>query len=160
MTMHALHWDGHTLRVQAGYPIPQATEDTAVVRVRLAGVCSTDLQILKGYMAFEGVPGHEFVGEVHAGPSELMGKRVVGEINFACGRCEQCLRGMARILSVNRAQGTLLCKSGPPHVQTSMCRVAASSSPCSAAASLRRAAAAPRRRPRRRCPAATRTTTT
>jgi len=107
MTMHALHWDGHTLRVQAAYPIPQATEDTAVVRVCLAGVCSTDLQILKGYMAFEGVPGHEFVGEVHAGPSELMGKRVVGEINFACGRCEPCLRGMARHCPTRQVMGIL-----------------------------------------------------
>ena len=107
MTMHALHWDGHTLRVQAGYPIPQATKDTAVVRVRLAGVCSTDLQILKGYMAFEGVPGHEFVGEIHAGPSELMGKRVVGEINFACGKCELCLRGMARHCPTRQVMGIL-----------------------------------------------------
>ena len=107
MTMHALHWDGHTLRVQVGYPIPQATEDTAVVRVRLAGVCSTDLQILQGYMAFEGVPGHEFVGEIHAGPSELMGKRVVGEINFACGKCEPCLRGMARHCPTRQVMGIL-----------------------------------------------------
>ncbi len=65
------------------------------MRVRLAGVCSTDLQILKGYTAFEGVPSHDFVGEIHAGPRELMGRRVVGEINFACGTCEPGLRGMA-----------------------------------------------------------------
>ena len=47
----------------------------ALIRVRLAGICSTDLQIFKGYMGFQGVPGHEFVGEVKEGPSELVGKR-------------------------------------------------------------------------------------
>jgi threonine dehydrogenase-like Zn-dependent dehydrogenase len=64
--------------------------------VHLAGICSTDLEILKGYMGFTGVPGHEFVGTVGAGPQSLIGKRVVGEINFACGRCEFCARGLGR----------------------------------------------------------------
>lgn len=80
--MRALHWDGHNLRVQEQHPAPQANDERALVRVRLAGVCSTDLQILKGYMAFQGVPGHEFVGEVHEGPAEWLGKRVVAEINY------------------------------------------------------------------------------
>jgi threonine dehydrogenase-like Zn-dependent dehydrogenase len=92
--MHALYWDGNRLRLQRKYPAPRATEHLALVRVHLAGICSTDLQILKGYMGFHGVPGHEFVGEVHEGPAELVGKRVVGEINFACGTCEMCRRGL------------------------------------------------------------------
>lgn len=68
----------------------------ALVKVHLAGICSTDLQILKGYMGFVGVPGHEFVGSVSEGPSALVGKRVVGEINFGCGRCDYCRRDLSR----------------------------------------------------------------
>ena len=105
--MRALHWDGHNLRVQEQYPAPQASDERALVRVRLAGVCSTDLQILKGYMAFQGIPGHEFVGEVHEGPAEWMGKRVVAEINFGCGRCEACARGMQRHCPARQVMGIL-----------------------------------------------------
>jgi threonine dehydrogenase-like Zn-dependent dehydrogenase len=69
---------------------------TALVKVELAGICSTDLQILKGYMGFTGVPGHEFVGRVSDGPAPFIGKRVVSEINFSCGQCENCRRGLGR----------------------------------------------------------------
>jgi threonine dehydrogenase-like Zn-dependent dehydrogenase len=79
----------------------------ALVRVRLAGICSTDLQIFKGYMDFRGVPGHECVGEVCAGPPALIGKRVVGEINFACGRCAWCGRGLERHCPERRVMGIL-----------------------------------------------------
>jgi threonine dehydrogenase-like Zn-dependent dehydrogenase len=87
--------------------MPQAAEHSAVVRVRLAGICSTDLQIFKGYMGFHGVPGHEFVGEVSEGPAGLVGKRVVGEINFACGACAACLRGLGRHCPTRRVMGIL-----------------------------------------------------
>lgn len=79
----------------------------AVVRVRLAGICSTDLQIFQGYMGFHGVPGHEFVGEVCAGPATLTGRRVVGEINFACGRCTTCVSGLGRHCPTRRVLGIL-----------------------------------------------------
>ncbi len=105
--MRALHWDGHNLRVQEQYPAPQASAEQALIRVRLAGVCSTDLQILKGYMDFRGVPGHEFVGEVHEGPAEWLGKRVVAEINFGCGRCDACGRGMQRHCPTRQVMGIL-----------------------------------------------------
>ena len=105
--MRALHWDGQNLRVQERYPAPQASAERALVRVRLAGVCSTDLQILKGYMDFRGVPGHEFVGEVHEGPAEWLGKRVVAEINFGCGRCEACGRGLQRHCPTRQVMGIL-----------------------------------------------------
>jgi len=102
--MQALHWDGHELRLDSSYPTPSSilhpqsatTAQTALVKVHLAGICSTDLQIFKGYMGFRGVLGHEFVGSVSDGPDSLLGKRVVGEINFGCGRCENCARGLNR----------------------------------------------------------------
>lgn len=105
--MHALYWDGNRLRLQKKYPTPRATERLALVRVRFAGICSTDLQIMKGYMSFHGVPGHEFVGEVYEGPAELMGKRVVGEINFACGTCQMCQQGLGRHCPTRSVMGIL-----------------------------------------------------
>lgn len=105
--MQALFWDGQHLRLDATYPTPQADETTAVVRVRLAGICATDLQILQGYMGFHGVPGHEFVGKVSAGPAALVGTRVVGEINFACGRCPVCAQGLGRHCPTRRVMGIL-----------------------------------------------------
>ncbi len=74
------------------YPTPLPPPGEALVRVLQAGVCNTDLEIAKGYMNFKGVPGHEFVGVVEraAGREELIGQRVAGEINAACGVCETC----------------------------------------------------------------------
>lgn len=103
--MRALVWDGRQLKFDSSYPAPIAQskivaaaseKQTALVKVHLAGICSTDLQILKGYMGFVGVPGHEFVGSVSEGPSALVGKRVVGEINFGCGHCDYCRRDLSR----------------------------------------------------------------
>ena len=100
--MKALHWNGSQLRLDSAYPTPglagepASEKPTAVVKIHLAGICSTDLQIFKGYMGFTGVAGHEFVGNVSEGPSSLVGKRVVGEINFACGNCDLCGRGLSR----------------------------------------------------------------
>jgi threonine dehydrogenase-like Zn-dependent dehydrogenase len=72
-------------------PMPRPAEGEALVRVLTAGICNTDLELLKGYMAFKGVPGHEFVGIVEqcANP-HLQGKRVVGEINCVCHTCRFC----------------------------------------------------------------------
>jgi threonine dehydrogenase-like Zn-dependent dehydrogenase len=68
-----------------------------LVRVGMAGICGTDLQILEGYAEFEGIPGHEFVGVVEDAPPEhagWIGKRVAGEINIGCGGCGWCARGI------------------------------------------------------------------
>jgi len=105
--MRALHWDGQGLQLSKSYPMPRVADDTALVQVRLAGICSTDLQIFQGYMGFVGVPGHEFVGEVRQGPADLIGKRVVGEINFACGTCETCRQGLGRHCPSRRVMGIL-----------------------------------------------------
>lgn len=104
--MRALFWDGTQARVIKHAP-PQPTATIAVVRVGLAGICSTDLQLLKGYMGFRGVLGHEFVGTVDAGPAEWRGRRVVGEINFACGTCPACARGLGRHCPNRRVMGIL-----------------------------------------------------
>ena len=110
--MRALHWDGSELRLDSYYRTPSGGPETALVKVHLAGICATDLQILKGYMDFTGVPGHEFVGSVSEGPQSLVGKRVVGEINFACGRCESCTRDLGRhcpnrsVMGILNADGT------------------------------------------------------
>jgi threonine dehydrogenase-like Zn-dependent dehydrogenase len=80
-----------TLPAPAGEP-SQAAE--CRVRVLRAGICATDLALARGYMGFEGVPGHEFVGVALDGP--LAGRRVVGEINAGCGRCTRCAAGDAR----------------------------------------------------------------
>ncbi len=66
----------------------------ALIRVRLSGICGTDLELVRGYYPFTGIPGHEFVGEVVESPDQSwIGKRVVGEINAVCGECEQCHNG-------------------------------------------------------------------
>ncbi len=90
--MQALVFDGH-LRYDAAHPLPQTAPGESLVRVRCAGICNTDLEIVKGYMGFRGILGHEFVGVVEDG--ELKGERVVGEINAYCGECPTCRRGDA-----------------------------------------------------------------
>jgi alcohol dehydrogenase len=87
--MNALVFDG-TLKLERHRPIPRVAGES-LVRVRRAGICNTDLEIVKGYMGFRGVLGHEFVGIVEEG--ELRGARVVGEINAYDGTCPTCLRG-------------------------------------------------------------------
>jgi threonine dehydrogenase-like Zn-dependent dehydrogenase len=79
-------------------PVPEPPAGEALVRVRLAGLCSTDRELARGYMGFRGTPGHEFVGEcVRADDRpELVGRRVVGEINAACGACALCRDGLGR----------------------------------------------------------------
>jgi 2-desacetyl-2-hydroxyethyl bacteriochlorophyllide A dehydrogenase len=75
-------------------PVPRPAPGEALVRVRLSGICGTDLELVRGYYPFTGVIGHEFVGDVVESPdSAWLDARVVGEINAACGECEQCVAG-------------------------------------------------------------------
>ncbi len=77
------------------YPLPKPKPNEALIKVKLAGICNTDMEITKGYMNFKGVLGHEFVGEVEeCSQKDLIGQKVVGEINCSCGRCEYCQRGL------------------------------------------------------------------
>jgi len=71
-------------------PVPDPPAGEARVKVQRAGVCNTDLELVRGYYPFTGVLGHEFVGVVETGSGELMGRRVVGEINAVCGDCRAC----------------------------------------------------------------------
>jgi threonine dehydrogenase-like Zn-dependent dehydrogenase len=91
--MRAIVFD-EKLRFRNDYPDPEPQNDEALVEVLCAGICATDIEITKGYMAFRGVPGHEFVGEVErCSDKGLLGKRVVGEINIGCGTCSLCKGG-------------------------------------------------------------------
>jgi len=93
--MRALVFDGKLGLRNVDRPIPMP--DEALIRVALAGICGTDREILKGYSAFRGVIGHEFVGRVVESPDPVwIGERVVGEINVSCGECAWCLRGLGR----------------------------------------------------------------
>ncbi len=77
--------------------VPERGPDEALIRVRRAGICSTDLEIVRGYLGFQGTLGHEFVGEVvDAAERDWIGARVTGEINLGCARCERCLAGLSR----------------------------------------------------------------
>jgi alcohol dehydrogenase len=91
--MHALVFNGD-LHLRTDYPEPEVAQGEALIRVNLAGICNTDLEITRGYMSFHGVLGHEFVGVVEAASDPTwIGQRVVGEINCYCGTCPTCLRG-------------------------------------------------------------------
>ena len=93
--MKALYFDGKTLAMNPDYPKPKPGE--ATVRVTMSGICGTDLEILKGYMSYTGVLGHEFVGIVEDSHNkDLVGKRIVGEINAGCKKCASCLSGLER----------------------------------------------------------------
>ena len=94
--MRGLWLEQQTLTYREDLPIPEPGPGEALIRLRLAGICATDLEVVRGYYPFTGVPGHEFVGEVVAAPEapEWVGRRVVGEINLTCGTCRFCRRGM------------------------------------------------------------------
>lgn len=81
-----------TLKYTDDYQYPVPVKGEALIRITHAGICNTDLEITRGYMGFQGVPGHEFVGVVEkCERKSLIGKRVVGEININCGTCPECL---------------------------------------------------------------------
>src|SRR5213594_3441302 len=84
--MRALWLENQTLSLRDDVTTPVPPPGEALVRVLIAGICNTDIELTRGYYPFAGVPGHEFVGEVD-------GRRVVGEINAVCHECNACLAG-------------------------------------------------------------------
>src|SRR5436309_2823229 len=83
--MRALWLEDRRLRMRDDVRIPEPPSGEALVRVLRAGICNTDIELTRGYYPYTGIPGHEFVGVVERGPSALVGRRVVGEINAVCG---------------------------------------------------------------------------
>ena len=93
--MAALTFDGQALHIATNRETPPLPPGEARIRLRLGGICRTDLEITRGYLQFSGVLGHEFVGDVVESSSpSLQGARVVGEINCACMSCSFCNRGL------------------------------------------------------------------
>lgn len=85
------------LKLDKNYPMPVPQKGEALIKVDTIGICNTDYEITKGYMGYKGILGHEFTGIVEqAEDKNLIGKRVVGEINCGCGECEWCAKGLAR----------------------------------------------------------------
>jgi threonine dehydrogenase-like Zn-dependent dehydrogenase len=91
--MKGLWLENNQLELRTNIPIPEPPPGEALVRVLRAGICHTDLELIKGYYPYTGIIGHEFVGIVEQGPQQLINQRVVGEINAACGTCRFCRRG-------------------------------------------------------------------
>src|SRR5215475_11171331 len=94
--MLAVHLESGRVEMRS-LPLPRVPKGFARIRLLAAGICSTDLELQRGYYGFSGTPGHEFVGEVtEAEEQKWVGKRVAGEINLACGKCDWCKRGLGR----------------------------------------------------------------
>lgn len=95
MKMKGLWLENKNLSFREDLDIPEVNEGEVLIKTRLAGICSTDLEMVKGYYPFTGVLGHEFVGTVVKAPGHAFyeGKRVIGGINIVCGYCKTCLAG-------------------------------------------------------------------
>jgi threonine dehydrogenase-like Zn-dependent dehydrogenase len=118
--MQALWLENQQLSYRHDIPIPEPLLGEARVRVHLAGICATDLELVTGYYPYTGILGHEFVGEIvqAADAPHRVGERVVGEINVACGICDSCQnqlpthcrrRTVLGILNKNGAFAEYLC---------------------------------------------------
>lgn len=87
------------LELKQNFEKPTPKENEALIKVKLVGICNTDYEITKGYMGYNGILGHEFVGvveEINGEDKSLLGKRVVGEINLGCQNCDYCAKGLER----------------------------------------------------------------
>jgi len=94
--MLVVHLENGRIEVR-DQPRPHRPAGFALIRLMCGGICNTDLELQRGYYGFAGTPGHEFVGEViEADSPAWVGRRVVGEINLACGACDWCRRGLGR----------------------------------------------------------------
>lgn len=92
--MRGLHFDSK-LELRTDLQKPKAQKGESLIKVVLASICNTDIEIMKGYKNFKGILGHEFVGIVEESDDpNLIGKRVVGDINIACGKCDLCRIGL------------------------------------------------------------------
>lgn len=105
--MLAVHLENGDVKLRQ-IPVPVRAAGSSLIRLLCGGICNTDLELLRGYYGFQGTPGHEFVGEVvESDDPQLEGKRVVGEINLACGKCEFCAQGLGRHCSARTVLGII-----------------------------------------------------
>jgi threonine dehydrogenase-like Zn-dependent dehydrogenase len=102
----ALTFDGEAASVRER-EAPEVLAGQVLLRPLRAGICNTDLEIVRGYMGFVGTLGHEVVGVVEQGPAAWLGKRVTSEINYACGRCAMCERELGRHCPTRTVMGIL-----------------------------------------------------
>jgi len=105
--MNAIWLENQHISFRTGLPVPTPGPEEALISVSVAGVCSTDLELLRGYYPYCGIPGHEFVGRVEASPGapQWIDQRVVGEINITCGVCKPCLDGYPTHCAQRRVLG-------------------------------------------------------
>jgi threonine dehydrogenase-like Zn-dependent dehydrogenase len=92
--MKGIWLENQQIQLRTDIPTPEPAAGEALVKVLAAGICNTDLELLRGYYPYAGILGHEFVGVVTQGPAHLLNQRVVGEINAACGECRFCRKGI------------------------------------------------------------------
>ena len=92
--MKAIWLEDKQIELRENLPVPSPKSGEALVKVLKAGICNTDLELVKGYYPYRGIIGHEFVGVVEQGSQQLKNQRVVGEINASCGNCDYCLGGI------------------------------------------------------------------
>jgi threonine dehydrogenase-like Zn-dependent dehydrogenase len=113
--MQALWLQNQRLELRNQVLVPSPGPGEALIRVHKAGICTTDLELCKGYSPFTGIPGHEFVGTIVAAPAapECVGRRVVGDINISCGACAACRSGrpkhclQRRVLGIRNHNGAM-----------------------------------------------------
>ncbi len=108
--MQALLLDDGQINLRHDYPVPQPQAGEALLRMRLAGICGTDLALARGYKGgVRLILGHEYVADVVSAPGNEAweGKRVVGEINTTCGQCSRCRRGLRTHCARRRVLGIL-----------------------------------------------------
>ena len=105
--MKGIYFNGSSAVYREDLPMPVRGEKESLVKILLAAVCNTDKEVRKGYRPdFRGVMGHEFVGEVMESSNEnLIGKRVVGELNATCGECVYCKTGRPTHCNERRVLG-------------------------------------------------------
>ncbi len=92
--MKGIWLENNKIELKQNLSIPQPSSGEALVKVLRAGICNTDLELIRGYYPYKGILGHEFVGIVEEGDDTLVNQRVVGEINASCGECYYCKNGM------------------------------------------------------------------
>lgn len=120
LPVNAFVLDSTGARLWRDWPAPPQKPGWVRVRMRMAGICNTDLELLRGYMNFSGVLGHEFVGTAREG--RLAGRRVVGGINLACGECATCRSDLSRhcptrsVLGILNADGVFAEEFAIPQV--------------------------------------------